>query len=110
MMRLLKIKLLLLLFTHFRQGETSFFTRRVKVQIGKNFNYVLNEEKMLTLPGNTHVSFHFFPHRPRLFQTLTEMLRALSARNGHQTAEFRADRINNSISTRSKGYSVIGMF
>ena len=57
---------------------------------------------MPTLPGNKHLSIHFFPHRLRLFHLSTGKVRASSVRNGHKSAYSRANAIN--ITTNKRSY------
>ena len=53
--------------------ETYLFIRQIEVQIGKSALVILFiKGKMPTLPGNKHLSIHFFLHGPRLFQLSTE--------------------------------------
>ena len=61
--------------------------------------------KMPPLAGFKHLSVHFFLHGPRLFHFLTKNVRAQSVRNGHQSAYFRADTLNNNIKQKTKKFS-----
>ena len=62
-----------LLFIPFSWRETQFFTRQVKVQIGKKYfrDYDI-ETRMPNLAGKIYFSIQSFPPRARPFQLLIE--------------------------------------
>ena len=51
------------------------------------------KRKKPNLAANKHLSIHFFPHGLRLFNILTEIVRAYSVRNGHQNVYSRVDAL-----------------
>ena len=57
---------------------------------------------MPTLAGNKHLSVHFFPQGPRLFQVSTDKSTVRSVGNGHRSGYSRADIINRNINKLSK--------
>ena len=102
----MKLLLLLLFKTFSFAGSIIFHTPIQGTRKKKLFGYFIYKEKMPALAGMKHLSFLFFPRKLHLFHLSTENGRAISVRNGHESALSRAETMNYRINNRSKRFFI----